>query len=137
MQKVKGIIAVVGRVMLCVVFLAAAMGHSVPTVRDVAQFIGAKGVIAANWAFVGGVVLLVVGSLAVAVGFKARFGASILLAFLLLATACSPGFTFWTMVNAAARQEALLHFITKVSLMGAMLFIIANGPGEMSLDGKH
>jgi uncharacterized membrane protein YphA (DoxX/SURF4 family) len=36
-----------------------------------------------------------------------------------------------------ARQEQIAQLVTNLSLSGAMLFIIANGPGQMSLDAKR
>lgn len=47
------------------------------------------------------------------------------------------GLTFWTLVSADVRQEQVVCLITYLALMGAMLFIVANGPGQMSLDAKR
>ena len=85
----------------------------------------------------GAILLLVVGSLSVVVGYKARFGASVLLVFLALTTYCFHGFTFWNVVNPHARHEHILFLMTNLSIMGAMLFIVANGAGQMSLDGRR
>ena len=137
LQKFTGVVTVLGRTMLCAVFLAAAAGYSVATIHNVARVVGSKGIIASNWAFIGGIALLVIGSLSVAVGYKARFGASLLLVLLVLAMGCSHGFTFWTLVNTEARHEQVFHLLLHLSLMGAMLFIIGNGAGQMSLDWKR
>ncbi len=80
--------------------------------------------------------MLVVGSLSVVVGYKARFGALALLVFLALTTYCFHGFTFWSVVNAQAQHEHIICLAMNLSVMGAMLFVIANGAGRMSLDGK-
>jgi len=77
-----------------------------------------------------------VPSLAVGVGYKARFGALALLVFLVLTAYCFQGFTFWSVVNAHARHEHIIYLAMNLSVMGAMLFIVANGVGRMSLDGK-
>jgi putative oxidoreductase len=122
--------------MLCAVFLAAALGYTVPNAQNMAHSLAAKWAVAPTWAIAGGFVLLVAGSLSVVLGYKARLGALALLLFLVLATFYFHGITLWTLVNAHARQEHIVYLVTNLSMMGAMLFIIANGAGQMSLDGK-
>lgn len=70
-------------------------------------------------------------------GYKARIGATLLIAFLVLATVYFHGFNFWTVVNAQARQEQIVQLATNLSMIGAVLFVIANGTGQMSLDGSR
>jgi putative oxidoreductase len=41
------------------------------------------------------------------------------------------------LVSTQARQDQIVFLMTNLSLMGAMLFIIANGAGAMSLDAKR
>lgn len=137
LQATKGVVGVLGRIMLCAVFLAAAAGYTIPDANNVAQSVAARGTLAPKWVLAGGIGLLLVGSLSVILGYRARIGALLLLTFLVAATYYFHGFTFWTLVNAHARHEQVFHFVTSLSMMGAMLFIIANGPGQMSLDAKR
>ena len=137
LQILKGITGVLGRIMLCAVFIAAVLGYAAPDVRGLAELVAAKGIVGPTWAFVGGVLLLVVGSLSVIVGYKARMGASLLLVFLLATTCWFHGFNFWTVVSPHARHEQVLYLVTNLSIMGAVLFIIVNGPGPMSVDAKR
>jgi putative oxidoreductase len=132
-----GIVSVMGRIMLCAVFLAAALGYTAPDAQNLAQAVAAKGTIAPAWVLVGTMALLVAGSLSVVVGYKARFGALALLVFLALTTWYFHRFTFWNVVSSQARHEHIFVLVTNLSVMGAMLFIIANGSGRMSLDGKR
>lgn len=136
-QALRGLVGVLGRVMLCTIFLTAAFGYTDPAVDGVAELAGTKAGLTPPWAFLGGVAVLLLGSLSVAVGYKARFGALLLLAFLGLTTYYFHGFTLWTVMSAQARQEQIAQLVTNLSLSGAMLFIIANGPGQMSLDAKR
>jgi putative oxidoreductase len=140
MQKFRrvlvGVVAVLGRILLCTVFLAAALGYTAPDVQNLAQVIAAKGTITPTWMLLGAIVLLGLSSLSVIVGYKARFGAMALLVFLLLATCYFHGFTFWSIVNAQARHAHIVYLVMNLSVMGAMLFIVANGAGHMSFDGK-
>jgi putative oxidoreductase len=138
MQKLRkiltGVVGVLGRVLICTVFVAAALGYTAPDVQGFAQTIALKAAVAPTWGFIAAVALLVAGVLSVVVGYKARLGALALLAFMLLATLHR--LTFWSVVNSQARHDYIVYLVMNLSIMGAMLFIVANGAGQMSLDGK-
>ena len=137
LKSLNGVVGALGRVLLCVLFLAAAAGYAFPGLTNMAQSVAAQAAPTPKWTIIGGVVLLLVGSFSVVVGYRARLGASLLLGLLVLATYHFHGFTFWTLVNAQARQEQIFHLMTSVSMMGAMLFVISNGAGQMSLDANR
>ena len=82
----------------------------------------------------GAILFLIAGSLSIAAGFKARIGATLLLVFLLLATYFFHD--FWTQEDPVAKQDQMIQFLKNTSMMGAMLLIIAHGPGLMSIDGR-
>ncbi len=134
---VVGVLGVVGRILLCTVFLAAGVGYTAPDIQSLAQTIAAKATVAPMWVLIGAIVVLAVGSVSVVVGYKARFGALALLVFLVLATYLFHGFTFWNVVNTKARHDHIVYLIMNLSIMGAMLFIVVNGAGQMSLDAKR
>ena len=137
MQIVVGVLGVIGRILLCTVFLAAAVGYTSPNVNSLAQTIAAKATLAPAMTLIGAIVVLAIGSVSVVVGYKARFGAFALLAFLVLTTYFFHGFTFWNIVNLQARHDHIIFLVMDLSIMGAMLFIVANGAGQMSFDGKR
>ena len=89
------------------------------------------GVPAPQFMLAGAIVFLLVGSLSVIVGYKARIGAVLLLTFLVLASYYFH--PFWKL-EGQAQQEQMIHFMKNLSMMGAMLFIMANGSGPMSVD---
>ena len=136
MKIVVGVLGVLGRILLCTVFLAAALGYTAPDVQTFAQTVAAKATVAPMWVLVAAIAVLAVGSASVVVGYKARFGALALLVFLLLVTYLFQGFTFWNVVNSQARHDHIVYLVMNLSIMGAMLFIVVNGAGQMSLDGK-
>jgi putative oxidoreductase len=82
----------------------------------------------------GAIVFLIAGSLSVILGFKTRIGAGLLLVFLVLATYFFHD--FWTLEDAQAQQAQMIQFMKNLALMGTMLFLMANGPGQMSLDQR-
>jgi len=134
---VVGVLGVIGRIVLCTVFLAAVMGYTAPDVQTLAQTIAAKATVAPMWVLIGAIVVLAVGTVSVVVGYKARFGALAVLVFLVLTTYLFHGFTFWNVVNKQARHDHIIFLVMNLSLMGAMLLIVVNGAGQMSLDGKR
>ena len=132
-------LALLGRCMLVTIFLMAAIGQKIPKFSDVAAYMAMEGVPAPKIMLGGAIAFLIVGSISVAIGFKARIGAGLLMVFLILATYYFHD--FWTVVNEdaiaqQAKQEQMIHFMKNLSMAGAMLLIIGNGAGTMSVDSK-
>lgn len=131
-RTVQGIVAVIGRVMLCTIFFMAAVGNKIPHFNDVAGVMAKVGIPAPQLMLVGAIVFLIAGSVSVIVGFHSRIGASLLLVFLILATYYFHA--FWKLSDPQAQQEQMIQFMKNLGLMGAMVLIIANGTGPLSLD---
>ena len=132
-EAIRGPLTVVGRLLLCTIFLLAALGNKIPHFNDVASFMASAGVPAPRLLLVGAIVFLIVGSLSVIAGYKARVGAFLLLTFLVLASYYFH--PFWKL-EGQAQQEQMIHFMKNLSMMGAMLFLVANGSGPMSVDSR-
>jgi len=130
-QVLRGPLTVLARLLLCTIFFMAAVGNKIPHFSDVARVMESVGVPAPQLLLVGAIVFLLVGSLSVIVGYKARVGAVLLLTFLVLASYYFH--PFWKL-EGQAQQEQMIHFMKNLSMMGAMLFVIANGSGPMSVD---
>jgi len=130
-QALRGPLTVLGRLLLCTIFLLAAVGNKIPHFSEVAKVMESAGVPAPQLLLVGAIVFLVVGSLSVIVGYKARIGADLLLTFLVLASYYFH--PFWKL-EGPAQQEQMIQFMKNLSMMGAMLFLVANGSGPISLD---
>src|SRR3954451_11280049 len=131
----RGFVAVLGRILLCTIFLMVAVGNKIPNFQAVAGYMAKEGVPAPQMMLAGAIVFLIAGSLSVILGYKARIGAFLLLVFLVLATYYFHD--FWTLSDLQARQEQTIQFMKNLGLIGAMLLIIANGTGPLSLDGRR
>ena len=131
MSALQGSVTVLGRVLLATIFFMAAVGNKIPHFGQVASVMDAAGIPAPQLMLVGAIVFLIAGSLSVILGYKARIGAFLLLTFLVLASYYFH--PFWNL-EGQAQQEQMIHFMKNLSIMGAMLFIVANGSGPMSLD---
>ncbi len=131
-NSVQGVVNAGGRLLLSTIFLLSALGNKIPHFNEVVDVMAKAGVPAPRVALMGAIVFLVAGSLSVIAGYRARIGASLLLVFLLLATWYFH--RFWNIADAKAQQEQMIQFLKNLALMGAMLMLIANGAGPMSLD---
>ena len=125
--------SLLGRLMIATIFLMSAVGNKIPKFNDVAGLMASEGVPLPQVALAGAIVCLIVGSLSVIAGFRIRIGAGLLLVFLLPATYYFHD--FWSF-EGREQQIQMIQFMKNVSLMGTMLFLMANGAGAMSLDAR-
>lgn len=123
-----------GRLALVVIFFMSAVGNKIPQFSEVAGYMRSEGVPLPQFSLAGAIVFLVLGSVLVAVGYRARIGATLLLIFLALATYYFHD--FWTLEGEQAQQQ-MIQFMKNLSMAGAMLFIIGNGPGLGSIDARR
>lgn len=125
---------VIGRIFIAMIFLGAAFNHITGfqgTLDYMKSQMGAlpDGVLA--FLLVGAIVFLVVGGLGVLFGVATRFGALLLVIFLLSVT---PVFhAFWA-VPAEQVQMQLINFQKNLALIGGLISVMAFGPGQLSAD---
>lgn len=124
----------IARLMIATIFLMSAVGNKIPNFSSVVGYMTSEGVPFATPMLIGAIAFLIAGSLSIVVGFQTRIGASLLLVFLVLATYFFHD--FWNFEGAEAQQQTI-QFMKNLSLMGTMVFLIANGPGEVSLDAGN
>jgi putative oxidoreductase len=124
--------SLVGRLFIGTIFLMSAIGNKIPQFSEVVGAMESKGVPLPSLMLVGAIVFLVAGSLSVISGYKTRIGGTLLLVFLVLATYYFHN--FWAF-EGADQQREMIQFMKNLSLVGTMLFLIANGGGRWSLDG--
>ena len=129
-----GILNVLGRLFLIMFFLMSAVGNKIPNFKSTANYMASEGVPAPALLLVGAIVFLLAGSLSILIGYKARIGATLLFVFLVLASYWFHD--FWTFEDAQQQQMQMISFMKNLGLMGAMLIIIARGPGTLSLDSR-
>ena len=132
---INGILTVTGRTMMALIFLMSAVGNKIPNFNGVAQYMAGEGVPAPKVLLAGAIAFLLVGSVSLIVGYQARIGATLLLVFRAAATYYFHD--FWTFTDAAERQQQTIQFMKNLSMMGAMLFVIANGAGPWSFDNRR
>lgn len=110
----------------------SAVGNKIPNFNQVAQLLEAEGVPFPPLMLFGGIIFLIAGGLSVVAGYRTQIGAGMLLIFLVLATYYFHD--FWNF-EGEAQQQQMIQFMKNAALAGAMLLLIANGPGGLSVDG--
>lgn len=79
-------------------------------------------------------VLALCGGLSVMLGYKAKFGAWMLVAFLVPVTLWMH--RFWDVADAQMAQQQMINFMKNVALTGAALYMAFFGAGPLSLDAR-
>ena len=131
-NPVQSMAALAGRIMLAAIFLMSALGNKIPKFTQVTEYMAGEGVPAPKVMLAGAIAFLIAGGASVVLGFKTRIGAGLLLVFLILATYYFHD--FWTFDDPQAKQQQMIQFMKNLSLMGAMVVLMANGPGGFSFD---
>jgi putative oxidoreductase len=114
-----------GRVLLGLIFVMSGV-NKVMQFGGTQQYMESFGMPATAILLVGAIVFEIGGGLMVIAGFKARLGALALVLFLIPAT-----LIFHTDF---ADQNQMIHFMKNLSIMGGLLFVIANGAGAYAVD---
>ncbi len=130
-DSIRALFSVIGRLCLITIFLMSALGNKIPKYTEVAGIMDAHGVPYPQVSLGLAIVFLLLGSISLLVGYHARIGAVLLAVFLVLAT-----YYFHPFWKTPDDQNQMAHFMKNIGLMGAMLFIIANGSGAGSLDPR-
>ncbi len=118
-----------GRIFYSAIFLASAPGHF--TSGTIAYAAG-KGVPYAALLVPLSGVLALLGGLSVLLGYRARYGAWLLVLFLVPVTVMMHA--FWGVADPMAAQVQYIMFMKNVSMLGGALLIAYYGSGPLSLD---
>lgn len=129
---VRGFTSLIGRSALVAIFLLSAIANKIPKFPDVVRYMASKGMPIPELMLVGAIVFLIAGSVSLIIGYKARLGAFLLLVFLGLASYFFHD--FWRITDPQGQQAEMIQFLKNLSMMGAMLLVMANGVGPWSVD---
>jgi putative oxidoreductase len=123
----------VGRILLSLVFLVAGYRKLMAVAGSAGYFakLGFPMPEVMVWVAIaielgGGILLLL--------GWKARWAASLLALFTLIAVFAAH--RFWE-VDPAQYANQMNHFLKNLAIIGGMMFVAAVGPGALSVDGRR
>jgi uncharacterized membrane protein YphA (DoxX/SURF4 family) len=117
------VLALAGRLFIAIIFLASAFGK-VTNFDGTVQFMEAHGMPAAVFFCVAAVFVEALGAVSLILGYRTRWGAAALSAFLIAAT--------WIFHTAPDQRIQLLK---NLAILGGLLNLISFGPGPISLEG--
>lgn len=119
-----------GRVLFALIFVASVVGHfSSAQISEAA----AHGVPLATLLVPLAGLIALVGGVSVLLGYRARFGALLLLVFLVPVTLVMH--KFWGLADPQMAMLQKAQFMKNTSLIGACLLLMYHGSGPYSLDG--
>lgn len=124
-------ITVIARLLFSGLFIFAGLGHfSSQTIGYAAS----QGVPLANIAVPLSGVMAIVGGLSILLGYKAKYGALVLVAFLLPVSFAMHA--FWKVTDPMQQQLQMIMFMKNMALTGTALLIFVLGSGPASLDAR-
>lgn len=124
--------ALVGRILLAVIFIKAGWGK-IGGFEGTAGYMASKGLPMPQVLLVLTILIELGGGILLAVGWKARWAALAIAAFVVPATLVFH--QFWG-IPAAEVQNQSNHFFKNVAIIGGMLMVFAFGPGAYSVDKR-
>jgi len=118
-----------GRILYSLIFVMSSLGHfSEQTI----SYAAAQGVPFASIAVPLSGIMALLGGLSVAVGYKAKWGAWLLVLFLVPVTVMLHN--FWSVNDPMMAQMQQAMFMKNLAMLGGALFLVNFGSGPLSLD---
>lgn len=119
----QALLPLLGRILLAAIFLWSAIGN-IRSFETVSKAMSGKGIPIPSLFLLGTIVFLLLGSIALILGIKARWGAVLLILFLIPYTAIYH------------RPDGDLgNFLVCLALIGSLCMVVSNGSGPVSFDG--
>jgi len=125
-QIMQALLPLVGRILLAAIFLWSAI-KDIRNFESISKMMGEKGIPIPSVFLLGAVVFLLLGSIAMILGIKARWGAVLLILFLIPTTVIFHSPT--------GSEEDFIQFMKNLALIGGLCMVVANGVGPVSFDG--
>ena len=132
MEKSQDLIALIGRIAVAILFVTSGWGKMMDF-GGTAGFIASNGIPLPQVATAITIVVELGLGLAIALGWQTRSAAAVIALWLIPTT-----FIFHNFWSAPAAEVMMqqINFMKNVSIFGAMLLLVAFGPGRYSLDGR-
>jgi putative oxidoreductase len=125
-------IILTGRILYSLIFVMASFSNFS---QKAIGYAVAKGVPLASIAVPLSGVIALLGGLSIALGYKAKWGACLLVLFLIPVTLMMHN--FWAINDPMMAQMQQIMFMKNLALLGTALFISQMGSGPLSLDNRR
>jgi putative oxidoreductase len=122
-------IVLAGRFFYSLIFLFAGLGHFSP---QTIGYAASQGVPLANILVPLSGIMALAGGLSILLGYKSRWGAVVIILFLVPVTLAMHN--FWAVADPMMKQIQMIMFLKNVSMLGTALMIMYFGTGPLSLE---
>lgn len=131
-EKALEVLAPVARVLFSLIFIVSAFSHfSSSTIAYAAS----QGVPLASLLVPLSGIMALAGGISIALGYKARWGAALIVLFLIPVTLMMH--RFWGLSDPKMAEMQEINFMKNVGLLGGALLVLHFGAGPMSLDNRR
>jgi len=130
MRVLNSLLSFVARLCLAAVFIFAGASKII-FYDQTAQYMASKGMTMVPIFLIGAAIVELVGGLSLVLGYKTRFGAAILLLFLIPTTLIFHD--FWNATGAEAVVQQI-NFLKNLAIFGGLLYVLCHGCGGCSFD---
>lgn len=132
MDALQKILPLIGRICLAYLFIPAGWGKLGPGFAGTVGYAVSKGLPLASVAVGIALVIELIGGIAILVGYRTRWAAALLALFTIAAALFFHN--YWA-VPAEQQMAEAINFSKNVAIFGGLLFLVAWGPGSLSVDG--
>ncbi len=124
-------VVLLGRVFFGFLFITSGFGHITFQKKLLASYVKSKGLPVPEWLVMASGLMELIGGVLIVFGFHSRFGAWLIVLFLVPVT-----FTihnFWTQKDPHTKMTEMANFEKNLALLGAALLIAYFGSGPLSM----
>ena len=125
-------LAPLGRLFYSLIFILASFGHFT---AEKIQYAKAMGVPQPSLLVPLSGVIALLGGLSILLGYKARFGAWLIIIFMIPVTVMMH--KFWGLSDPSIAGTQMIHFMKNLSMLGGAFLIAYFGAGPISLDNRE
>lgn len=126
------VVLLIARIFISAIFLMSGAGK-IFDFAGTAEYMTANGMPIASFFLVGAILFEIAGGLMILLGYKAQWGAVLLVIFLIPTTLIFHN--FWN-VGEEMQQPQTIHFMKNLAIMGGLLMVYSFGPGSLSLEKR-
>ena len=137
MRALRSLLTFVARLCLAGIFIFAGAGKLI-FFEQTQAYMASKGFTAIPLFLIAAALLELVGGICLILGYKARFGAALLLLFLIPTTFIFHD--FWNVTDPLEQNLQQIMFLKNLAIFGGLLYVFCDGAGAFALDSlrnKH
>ncbi|MBI4209826.1 MAG: DoxX family protein [Deltaproteobacteria bacterium] len=131
-KTLESLATLTGRLFLSAIFMMAGFGK-IMDLSGTSAYMASQGMPLVPFFLAMAIIFELGGGLSLLIGFKTRWGALALIAFLIPTTLIFHN--FWA-DPPDQRQLQMIMFLKNLAILGGLLTVLAHGPGSMSIDSR-